>query len=114
MMGKILQRCRGRSIVTNPVGWADAAVGTPARFLFVCISSALFGVLAILAVRVHVRAVELRMEMGDVASRFEQATFLLVCGMIVVGTTLLPVVSWYAVRRLLQEIKRKGKADSNT
>ncbi len=112
-MSKLFQWCRDRSVFTNPVRWAEAAVGTLPRFAFTCMFSVLFGVLAILGVRLLIRTVELRVQIGDAGRRFEQATFLMVCTAIAAGTMFWPTSSWYSLRRLLNEVKRQGEAGNN-
>jgi len=71
-----------------------------------CVSSICIGGVSVIAVKLLVRVVEIRVEAGLPIMPFERGLFAFVCVLIIMGAVIYPMLCFIALRGLLREAKR--------
>lgn len=97
------------SVFRDPVGWAEKAVGTTSRFVFLCVATLGFWGLAMFGVHLAVRASVLHVTAGEELSTLQQGVWALVYVTTFVGFVALPVTYLIALHGLIFVVRTKGK-----
>ncbi len=97
------------SVFRDPVGWTEKAVGTTARFVFLCASTLGFWALAMAAMHLAVR-VSVSIEEADPTSpAFHGFVWALVYIVTFVGFVVMPVLYLIALQGILMVVRTRNK-----
>jgi ABC-type microcin C transport system permease subunit YejE len=98
-----------RNVFSDPVGWAEKAVGTTARFVFLCASTLVFWGLAMAGMHLAVRASALLETTGGTLPAFYQGVWVLLYVTTFAGFVAMPVMYLIALQGLLVAVRTKRK-----
>ena len=97
------------SVLRDPVGWTEKAVGTSGRFVFLCVATLGFWGLAMFGMHLAVKASALYAATDEPLPMFYQGVWALVYVITLVGFVVLPVMYLIALQGLLVAVRTKGK-----
>ncbi|MHB8903076.1 MAG: hypothetical protein ACYC6Y_30310 [Thermoguttaceae bacterium] len=99
------------SLFRDPVQWAEKAVGSTPRFVFLGSATLFFWGLAMAAVHLAVRASVLAETSGEPLSTLQQGVWTLVYVVTFTGFVVMPVMYLIALQGLLVAVRTKARKD---
>lgn len=97
------------SVFRDPVGWAERAVGSTGRFVFLCVATLGFWGLAMFGVHLAVRASVLYATTGEPLSMLHKGVWALVYVTTFAGFVAIPVTYLTALHGLVFVVRTKRK-----
>ncbi len=98
-----------RNVLRDPVGWAEKAVGTTGRFVFLCVATLVFWGLAMAGMHLAVRASVLVETTSGTLSTFYRGVWALLYVTTFVGFVAMPVLYLIALQGVLMVVRTRNK-----